>query len=542
MVTTMQDGGGLSPTLPRSFGPRYVLLREIGKGGMGRVFMSYSGGRVCALKMLHQDEPNQDVVRRFHDEAKLATELSHGNLVFAIESGTACGQHYLAMEYVRGKTLREVLVRCADRKRLFPTGLALLVAQEMLRALGYLHGASHASLVHRDVAPSNVMVAYDGGVKLIDFGLVKWRDRAGDTMTGKSWGQARYTSPEQQSGDQVDQRSDIFSVGVILWELLTGRDLFPKDGPRDPDVPLTPPSKLVPELPSHVDRVVMTALALKPADRYGSAQDFIADLIPHKTPGQDSMALEALLIDLFAEEIRSEAAEEARLLSIARTLVPKEWTGGERRRGISAAAAETGSSPQATTVAPKPVPARRRGARAAIVGVGVVLAVGGATAALRVWRSPPPRQPAARIMPTVTNSTPTTTRVAPEAGMAPVNASGATSGRKRATNNDRIRAGEDRDTPLITLPDTNPRAGAKYLLRRADNLFQNRQYTAATNAAEQALNEGGGIEARLLLGRIYLELGFREEALSHFSEALKLDPSNVAAVRGKSLAQESRPL
>ncbi|HEY0706641.1 MAG TPA: serine/threonine-protein kinase, partial [Polyangia bacterium] len=227
---------------PRRFSDRYVLLKELGRGGMGHVFLGVTGDagaqRICALKIvrdLSRDRDPAELSARFLDEAKVVTKLTHDNLVYVFDFGVVAGQGYLAMEFVEGKTLTEVWNRCAMRAVGFPIGLSLFAASELCSGLGYAHRAGDLHLVHRDVSPSNVMLSFHGGIKLIDFGLAKWRSKVAETQAGVNWGKVSYMSPEQYVGRPIDHRSDLFSVGLILWELLTGRQLFPTPESRSTD-------------------------------------------------------------------------------------------------------------------------------------------------------------------------------------------------------------------------------------------------------------------------------------------------------------------
>ena len=156
---------------PRPFGPRCILLKELARGGMGRIFLATVGGRVCAIKTLHPDLADTQYIRRFLDEATLATQLSHPNLVYVSEAGSENGAPYLAMEYLRGKNLNDLFIRCGQRKKHLPIGFAFFIMKEILRGLSYMHGIEGLKLVHRDLAPSNIVLTYDGAIKIIDLGL-----------------------------------------------------------------------------------------------------------------------------------------------------------------------------------------------------------------------------------------------------------------------------------------------------------------------------------------------------------------------------------
>ncbi len=313
---------------PRRFGPRYVLLKELGRGGMGRVFMALTGQagveRVCALKILRSFQPGrhaEEMTQRFLDEAKVVTKLSHENLVYVFDFGVQDRQGYLAMEYVQGKTFTEAWNRCAVKRTGFPTGVAIYLIGELVAALGYAHRLEGMNLVHRDISPSNLMLTYTGGVKLIDFGLAQWNDKVAQTAAGTNWGKVSYMSPEQYHGKPVDHRSDLFSAGIILWELLTGRQLFPAAQPRQPNHKVPPPSTLNPALSGKLDEVVGKALAFNPADRFATGEEMSAALFAEMPrDGGGKLAAAAFLTQLFDAEMRAEMAEQRELLQRAAAL------------------------------------------------------------------------------------------------------------------------------------------------------------------------------------------------------------------------------
>lgn len=263
------------PGFPRRFGDRYVLLRELGEGGMGQVYLAMTGGtgleRVCSLKIVRDMAKEQDTgefTRRFADEAAVVTKLAHENLVYVFDFGVVDGKGYLAMEYVAGKTLTEIWNRCATRAVALPFGLSIHLVAELCAGLAYAHRLGNLGLVHRDVSPSNVMLTYTGGLKLIDFGLAKWKAKSAETATGINWGKVGYMSPEQHTGQALDGRSDLFSAGLILWELLTGRQMFPNAKERPVALDIKPPSSVNATIPPGLDAVVMRTLAIDPALRF----------------------------------------------------------------------------------------------------------------------------------------------------------------------------------------------------------------------------------------------------------------------------------
>ena len=263
----------------RILGDRYQLGSLLGVGGMARVYVASDRvlERQVAVKVLsppYAQDPS--FVERFRREARAAARLSHPNIVAVFDSGSDAGLHYLVMEYVTGQSLAELL---ADRARLAPRE-AVEVGVEVCAALAVAHAQG---LVHRDVKPANVLVGDDGRVKVTDFGIVKAAAMATLTGTGTVLGTAAYLSPEQAQGGPVDARSDLYSLGCVLYELLCGSPPFGSgaDGPpvavatRHLHQPPEPPSAHNPQVDPELDAVVLTALAKDPAQRYQSAIELV---------------------------------------------------------------------------------------------------------------------------------------------------------------------------------------------------------------------------------------------------------------------------
>jgi eukaryotic-like serine/threonine-protein kinase len=254
---------------------RYRLGSLLGVGGMAKVYLADDRvlERQVAVKVLSPPYAQDPMfVERFRREARAAARLSHPNIVAVFDSGSDAGEHYLVMEYVAGQSLAELLHR---QGRLTPRRAAEL-AVEVCAALAAAHAQG---LVHRDVKPANVLVDADGRVKVADFGIVKAAATATLTGTGTVLGTAAYLSPEQAQGGPVDARSDLYSLGCLLYELLCGTPPF-GSGADSPPVavatrhlhqPPEPPSAHNPQVDAGLDAVVLTALAKEPAQRYQSA-------------------------------------------------------------------------------------------------------------------------------------------------------------------------------------------------------------------------------------------------------------------------------
>src|SRR5436853_5859941 len=253
-------------------------MRKLGAGGMADVYLAEDQelGRRVAIKILNGRHANDDqFIERFGREAKNAAALNHPNIVSIYDRGEAEDTYYIAMEYLDGRTLKELIVG----RGAAPVNVAIEYARQILSALRFAH---RHGIVHRDIKPHNVLVDGEGRVKVTDFGIA----RAGTsqmTETGSIVGTAQYLSPEQARGAPVDPRSDLYSLGVVLYEMLTGKVPFTGDTPVEiamkhlSQVP-KPPSEWRSDVPHDLDAVVMRALAKDPEQRYGSAEEMDADL------------------------------------------------------------------------------------------------------------------------------------------------------------------------------------------------------------------------------------------------------------------------
>ena len=281
---------------PVQFG-NYFLLERVAAGGMAEVFRAKSVGRegterIVALKrILPMVAADKELVSLFIDEAKLVIQLNNPNLCKVFDWGKVEDSYYLAMEYISGCTLRQAFQRCKEQEidgsSAMPLAQSCLVAMKLCEGLDYAHNkkdtlGNDLGLVHRDVSPPNVMISYEGEVKLIDFGIAKVQThRQGEGSAPK--GKFSYMSPEQVRGEPLDRRSDIFSLGIVLYELLTGERLFPIDNDlsvldKIRNVEILPPSTINRRIPEELERIVMKALSRAPEDRYQTAMEMNSDL------------------------------------------------------------------------------------------------------------------------------------------------------------------------------------------------------------------------------------------------------------------------
>ena len=264
--------------IDRTFDKRYVIKRKLGSGGMADVYLAEDQelGRHVALKLLDdRHASDEQFVERFRREAQSAAGLNHPNIVSIFDRGRAEGTYYIAMEYLDGRTLKELLVRNGPT----PIPIAIDYARQILGALAFAH---RNGIIHRDIKPHNIVVGGDGRLKVTDFGIAR-SGASQMTEAGSIVGTAQYLSPEQARGAPVDPRSDLYSLGIVLYEMLTGKVPFTGDTPVEiamkhlSQIP-EPPSSLRPEVPHDLDAVVLRALAKDPDQRYGSSEEMDADL------------------------------------------------------------------------------------------------------------------------------------------------------------------------------------------------------------------------------------------------------------------------
>ena len=283
-----EPAGDERPLAGERFG-KYQLVRELASGGMAQIFLSvYQGlegfNRVVAIKrVLPQMAASPEIVQMFLDEARLAARLEHPNIVRTYEFGVEDGRYFMVMEYLAGEDLNAVLNRAAATGHRLPIQFVAQVASRVCAGLHFAHELLDADgrplgLVHRDVSPGNIVVTYFGEVKLIDFGVAKAATNVVRTRTGILKGKISYMSPEQLRSRGVDRRSDVFSTGVVLWELLAGVRLFARESDAatlyailDDEIP--PVQARRPDVPDELARIVERALARAPEDRWATAED-----------------------------------------------------------------------------------------------------------------------------------------------------------------------------------------------------------------------------------------------------------------------------
>jgi TonB family protein len=273
---------------------QYVMLDRIATGGMAEVWKARMRGvegfqKIVAIKkILPHLSDNQDFIEMFVDEAKLAAQLNHNNIIHIYDLGKIQSSYYIAMEYIDGHDLKTILRRGEERDQPMQVELALFIASKIAAALDYAHRkhdfeGKDLGLVHRDVSPQNVLISQEGDIKLCDFGIAKAASKASHTQAGALKGKLQYMSPEQAWGRHIDKRSDIFALATVLFEMLTGRKLFTGDNELSileqvREARISSPSEINDEVTPEIDKIVLKALQKDPEKRYQTAGEMAKDL------------------------------------------------------------------------------------------------------------------------------------------------------------------------------------------------------------------------------------------------------------------------
>jgi serine/threonine protein kinase len=404
--------------LPRQFG-KYTLLRKLAAGGMAEIFLalhrSMAGFEklVVIKRILPSMNRDQAFIDMLLHEARIAATLSHPNIVQIFDVGQVDGTYFIAMEHIHGEDIRSI-VRGMRRKGVleFPIEHALAITLGVCAGLAYAHDKRDLDgrllgIVHRDISPQNIVVTFTGDVKIVDFGIAKSeKETTEDTQSGQLKGKVPYMSPEQADGKELDLRSDIFAVGVVLFELTTGKRLFKGDTELqtlklilESDYPA--PSDVRPGYPKALERIVMKALAKKREDRYQTAREMQADLeafVREERMPVSTVALTHWMQMLFADKLaqQHEALQDIKQLADVIASQQKDFDPTGTMTGTFAAPLVT----QTIIEAP------RRSNAPLVAGVAVALLVG--VAAFVVWRGKQP-DASATVAPT---AAPTVTETA----------------------------------------------------------------------------------------------------------------------------------
>ncbi|MCC6332660.1 MAG: DUF2378 family protein [Myxococcales bacterium] len=304
---------------------RYHLVKKLAIGGMGEVWLAKQKGvagfekLVVVKTLLAHLKEDQEFVNMFFDEARIAAVLTHPNIAQIYDLGEDKGEYYIAMEYVHGLSLRDVLVHATETKGGMPLALKCRVIADAANALDFAHQAKTPSgqpldLIHRDVSPQNILIGFNGAVKLIDFGVAKAANKLVRTATGIIKGKYAYMSPEQAYGKDLDGRSDVFGLGIVFWEILCTERLFKRENETDTlravvGATIHPPSQLDRQVPKALDAIVMKALDREREARYqtgGELRQAIEGFLAKQRLPATSAHLAAFMRELFPEDVELE--------------------------------------------------------------------------------------------------------------------------------------------------------------------------------------------------------------------------------------------
>lgn len=507
------------PDFPQRWGA-YVLVRPLGSGGMGSVFLALtrSGAKetVCVVKRLTPETlSDPDRRKRFRREGEISRTLSYGGIARTFEAAAYNGEPYLAQEYIEGRTVAQLCAAAASvGKQLSPLVVAY-IGERVANALAYAHGLD---VVHRDIAPSNVMIGFDGAVSLIDFGIARRSSDPSLTSTGDFVGRAAYSAPEVLAGQEADARSDIYSLGVLLWELLVGRSPAFEELKSQPA-----PSSVAPVagIPAELDRIVIRAIDQDPGGRFQCAEDLAAALLQVTRaagdPTKEITSLIAISYDVSLEHQRLTVD-----LAEARPLLPQTTSGAAARVGTVRSGRQRRWLPLSLVLAVPVV--------SGIVALAVHLrdrvpsipaspvpspATASELVPLPVLPSQPGRPPAPLVAPPVSPT--------PNAGP--------------FVSAKRVSHPKPVDTaPRTPRPAAHPAGVAAIppglLLNRARDSLAVGQFVEAARTAGEVLESGTARQkagAHLILGKVLLFQGKREQAADEFVDAVQLDPENASA-------------
>ncbi|MGQ9618622.1 MAG: TonB family protein [Candidatus Aminicenantia bacterium] len=301
----------------------YILEEKIATGGMAELFKAKRKGvegfeKTVALKrVLPNVAEDRELVEMLIDEAKIASQLNHPNIVQIFDLGKKKGAYFIALEYVHGKDLRTILKTLNAKGKLIPYDISAYIAMKICDALYYAHNKTDNAgrplkIVHRDVSPQNILISYDGEVKLADFGVAKASTKLHQTVAGQIKGKMLYMSPEQSKGSkEIDWRADIYSLGCVLFEMVTGKKLFMADSEmavleKVQKSKIIKPSKINPDVPPHLEEIILKSLKAKPSERFQSALEMRKELekfiFSFRRSLPDNQELSLFMAELFPGE------------------------------------------------------------------------------------------------------------------------------------------------------------------------------------------------------------------------------------------------
>ena len=504
----------MEDSFPQQFGP-YVLIRILGVGGMGDVYLALTGKpgmeKPCVVKRLAQHSTSEDSVR-FRREANLARKLSHGAIVQTIAVDEIDGELVIAQEFLHGCSVSGLLATCLRLRERLPVELAVHIAREVARALSYAH---EQGVIHRDIAPDNVMLTFTGEVRLLDFGIARTTSDPRLTRPGWSVGREAYAAPEVAAGGGGDPRSDIYSLGILLWQLLAARPPPVKES-------LRPPSEFNQEVSPDLDGVVLRAVARDPNDRFQRADEILK-------------ALGSLLPGDFSGD-----AEVARFLKKHYDIIrERELVDKDLARGRAFLDPSSATKPTEGTAGASSRLGQARGARSRLLiagSAGVALFGAVILVAIRA-RSPDPTGTRQVSSPTPPLQLVTPSRApgdTPGRGPMPiaepseplaVQPPASTSAPRR-----RVRHVGSERTPEVD-PASPGSSTTSQLLAEGQQRFETGDIDGALRTARSAIRAGGGAAAHLLAGRALAKKSHLQDAEHKLAIAARLDPTNALAAQ-----------
>jgi eukaryotic-like serine/threonine-protein kinase len=518
----------MAPETPRyrRFGP-YVLLQRTGAGGMGHVDVALSTRaqgteRLCVVKRTQRHLRDDEQEARFRREAGIAIGLSHGAIAQTLDVEEIDGELCILQEYIHGTTLGYLETRAASHQPL-PISLSLHVVHEVARALAYAHSLPGHGIVHRDVTPDNIMLSFTGEVKLIDFGIAKVVGDSSLTQARMVVGRPIYTAPEALAGGQADHRCDIYSLGVVLWMLLTERyfpDIFEQGH-------APAPSSLNSAVNAELDALCLKAIEIEPKNRWQSAEDFLdaIALVPGVAPTHDRKIAAFLAKYFDVEEERRQLAHD---IVEARGLLEEQASMPSAPSGIVIAAP---ASPPIPIIERSVEPRRRSFAPAVASGLMLLGAVAAALVSWTIWPHPAPPLLAAPTCPAIpppsvaTVPQPSPRLIPPPQQDVP----SAPSPDRTATSVPSDRRASRRSSRKVAPPAAEPAAAE--LLRDASAQLKVGAYDRALALAHAAAQQGAGAPAHLLMGKVYFAKADLSRAEAEFRAVAALRPDDPEAPR-----------
>ena len=381
---------------------RYRIIDEIGLGGMASVHLARVDGlggfqRWFAIKRIHAHlVEDETFVNMFLDEANVAARIQHPNVATVFELGRHDDTYWIAMEYLHGEPLREVMRLTEEMGATMPPEIACRVIAEAADGLHAAHelvgkDGAKLNLIHRDVTPHNLFVTYEGVTKVVDFGIAKFQDRMASTQAGTLKGKLAYMSPEQVQGESIDRRTDIFALGVVLWELTTGQRLFRMDSDLDTlakvqECNIPPPSTMVRGYPLDLEKILMQALAKNREDRFPTAREFsraLQSLLTRRGLFIANDEVAAYMASIFVDRIakREEHLRWASAVSDAASAAAAAASPAEHAlRGVTGSRSALPQPPAPAPAPARPVPARPAPAPAPAAARGAPRPAAGAPA------------------------------------------------------------------------------------------------------------------------------------------------------------------